>query len=55
MDAAKHMWPSDLQAIYGRVNSLSSEHGFPTGSKPFIYQEVIDFGKYENECCNYNL
>lgn len=55
VDAAKHMWPSDLQAIYGSVNGLSSEHGFPTGSKPFIYQEVIDFGMYENDCFSYIL
>lgn len=45
VDAAKHMWPSDLQNIYGRVSGLSSEHGFVAGSRPFIFQEVIDFGK----------
>lgn len=45
VDAAKHMWPADLAAIYGSVNSLRTEHGFASGSKPFIYQEVIDFGK----------
>lgn len=47
IDAAKHMWPSDLEAIYGRINSLSSYHGFGDGARPFIYQEVIDFGKYD--------
>ncbi|KAJ8969369.1 hypothetical protein NQ317_002002 [Molorchus minor] len=46
VDAAKHMWPSDLKAIYKRVNNL------PSGRRPFFYQEVIDLGheavsKYE--------
>ncbi|KAK7864526.1 hypothetical protein R5R35_003133 [Gryllus longicercus] len=41
VDAAKHMYPSDLQAIYGAVNDLSTEF-FPSGTRPFFYQEVID-------------
>lgn len=45
IDAAKHMWPADLQAIFGSVSSLNTEHGFGDGSRPFIYQEVIDLGK----------
>ncbi|XP_018575963.1 alpha-amylase-like isoform X2 [Anoplophora glabripennis] len=44
IDAAKHMWPSDLKIIFHRVNDLSTEHGFPKGSRPFFYQEVIDLG-----------
>lgn len=44
VDAAKHMWPADLSEIYGRVKDLSTEHGFVAGSRPFIYQEVIDMG-----------
>uniref|UniRef100_W8BSY0 Alpha-amylase n=1 Tax=Ceratitis capitata TaxID=7213 RepID=W8BSY0_CERCA len=52
VDAAKHMWPADLQSIYNRLNNLNTEHGFAGGSRPFIYQEVIDLGgeaisKYE--------
>lgn len=46
VDAAKHMWPVDLKVIYGKLNNLSTEF-FPAGSKPFIYQEVIDMGHGE--------
>ena len=45
VDAAKHMWPADLEYIYGKVNGLSSDHGFESGARPYIYQEVIDLGK----------
>ncbi|CAH1961407.1 unnamed protein product [Acanthoscelides obtectus] len=41
--AAKHMWPADLDAIFGSVNNLNT-YFFPAKSRPFIYQEVIDFG-----------
>nr|AVA17420.1 putative Per a 11 isoallergen [Periplaneta americana] len=44
VDAAKHVWPADLEYIYGQVNNLNTEHGFAEGSRPFFYQEVIDFG-----------
>uniref|UniRef100_W8BYH3 Alpha-amylase n=2 Tax=Ceratitis capitata TaxID=7213 RepID=W8BYH3_CERCA len=44
VDAAKHMWPEDLEKIYNRVNNLSTTHGFDTGARPFIFQEVIDLG-----------
>lgn len=52
VDAAKHMWPSDLEIIYGRLNNLNTEFGFPVYARPFIAQEVIDLGgeginKYE--------
>ncbi|KAJ4444270.1 hypothetical protein ANN_06062 [Periplaneta americana] len=43
VDAAKHVWPADLEYIYGQVNNLNTEHGFAEGSRPFFYQEVIDF------------
>ncbi|XP_031439751.1 alpha-amylase-like isoform X5 [Clupea harengus] len=43
VDACKHMWPEDLKAIYGRLHNLNTEW-FPEGSKPFVYQEVIDLG-----------
>jgi hypothetical protein len=44
VDAAKHMWPEDLQYIYSHVKNLSTVHGFPPQTRPFIYQEVIDYG-----------
>nr|CAD20263.1 amylase [Tetraodon nigroviridis]CAD20312.1 amylase [Tetraodon nigroviridis] len=43
VDACKHMWPGDLSAVYGRLNNLNT-NWFPGGSRPFIYQEVIDLG-----------
>lgn len=45
VDAAKHMWPADLKAIYDSVKNLNTAHGFTEGARPFIYQEVIDLGK----------
>lgn len=47
VDAAKHMWPEDLSAIFARVDELNTEY-FPSGSKPLFYQEVIDTGLYNN-------
>ncbi|KAI7815170.1 alpha-amylase [Rhyzopertha dominica] len=44
IDAAKHMWPGDLQAIYSRLKNLNTNFGFAAGSRPYIYQEVIDLG-----------
>uniref|UniRef100_B4MPT1 alpha-amylase n=3 Tax=Drosophila willistoni TaxID=7260 RepID=B4MPT1_DROWI len=38
------MWPSDLGVIYGRLNNLNTAHGFSSGAKPYIFQEVIDMG-----------
>lgn len=43
IDAAKHMWPTDLQSIFSNLNNLSTK-AFPINSEPFIYQEVIDLG-----------
>jgi alpha-amylase len=45
MDAVKHMWPGDLEAIYKSIDNLNTSFNFPVGSKPFIYQEVIDLGE----------
>lgn len=36
VDAAKHMWPSNLDTILGRTRRTKS------GKIPFVYQEVID-------------
>ncbi|KAL4715014.1 hypothetical protein ACJJTC_003165 [Scirpophaga incertulas] len=44
IDAAKHMWPEDLQIIYDRLHNLNTDHGFPENARPYIYQEVTDFG-----------
>lgn len=43
IDAAKHMWPQYLSAIYSGLHTLN-ETFFPPNTKPFIYQEVIDLG-----------
>ncbi|XP_063830685.1 alpha-amylase 2-like [Ostrinia nubilalis] len=44
IDAAKHMWPQDLEIIYNRLKNLNTDHGFPENARPYIYQEVIDYG-----------
>jgi alpha-amylase len=44
MDACKHMFPSDLRVLYGSLKPLSSANGFLSGTRPFIFQEVIDLG-----------
>lgn len=38
------MWPGDLRIIYSRLKNLNTGHGFPSGARPYIYQEVIDLG-----------
>ncbi|KAG8555992.1 hypothetical protein GDO81_017894 [Engystomops pustulosus] len=43
LDASKHMWPGDINAITSRLNNLNTQW-FPSGSRPFIFQEVIDLG-----------
>ncbi|XP_077133885.1 pancreatic alpha-amylase-like [Ranitomeya variabilis] len=43
LDAAKHMWPGDIQAIISRLNNLNTQW-FLNGTRPFIFQEVIDLG-----------
>ncbi|XP_038066969.1 alpha-amylase 4N-like [Patiria miniata] len=43
-DAAKHMWPGDLQPIYNRLKNLNTNFGFPSNARPFVVQEVIDQG-----------
>lgn len=43
-DAAKHMWPVNLKKIVDNLKDLNTSHGFPPNSKPFVYQEVIDYG-----------
>lgn len=43
VDAAKHMWPGDMDAIFKRLKNVRSDV-FGEGKRPFIYQEVIDLG-----------
>ncbi|KAM4642679.1 pancreatic alpha-amylase-like [Discoglossus pictus] len=43
LDAAKHMWPGDIQAITSRLSNLNTKW-FASGTRPFIFQEVIDLG-----------
>ncbi|XP_066266345.1 alpha-amylase 1-like [Branchiostoma lanceolatum] len=43
IDAAKHMWPGDLEAIFGRLNDLNTAYFWP-GSRPFIFMEVVSGG-----------
>lgn len=38
------MWPEDLRIIYDRLHNLNTDHGFPPNARPYIYQEVIDYG-----------
>ncbi|TMW52953.1 hypothetical protein DOY81_001986 [Sarcophaga bullata] len=44
IDAAKYMWPIDLKNIYQQLKDLSKEFDFEPKSRPFIYQDVFDFG-----------
>lgn len=44
VDAAKHMWPNDLAAIYSQLVNVSTRFGFEPLSRPFLAQEVIDLG-----------
>ncbi|XP_054870282.1 alpha-amylase-like isoform X2 [Amphiprion ocellaris] len=43
VDATKHMWPGDLEAVYSRLHNLNTSW-FPGDSRSFIFQEVIDLG-----------
>lgn len=54
VDAAKHMWPGDLQALFGRLKDLNTNMGFPSGAKPYIATEVIDLGSEPIKKTEYN-
>ncbi|XP_013862942.1 alpha-amylase 1 [Austrofundulus limnaeus] len=43
VDACKHMWPGDLDIVFGSLKNLNTMW-FASGSRPFIFQEVIDLG-----------
>jgi alpha-amylase len=40
------MWPGDLEIIYNQLKDLNPAQGFAPGTRPFIYQEVIDYGEF---------
>ena len=40
VDACKHMWPEDLEYIYERISDLSTNAGFPSNTRPFIFNEA---------------
>jgi alpha-amylase len=43
VDAAKHMWPNDLNTLIGKLKNLSPSI-YGDNKRPFIYFEVIDLG-----------
>ncbi|XP_076435569.1 alpha-amylase-like [Babylonia areolata] len=43
VDAAKHMWPGDMMAIFNKLKDVRSDI-FGAGRRPFMFQEVIDQG-----------
>ena len=43
VDACKHMWPGELDQMFGSLTNLNTQW-FYAGSRPFIFQEVIDQG-----------
>ena len=40
VDAAKHMWPGDLQPIYDSLSDLNTNAGFAPHTRPFSYNEA---------------
>ena len=40
VDAAKHMWVADIEALQAKLNDVNS------GGRPYFYMEVIDQCKY---------
>lgn len=38
----KHMWPQDLEVIWGRLKNLNINYGFPSNTRPFVVGEVYD-------------
>jgi len=43
VDAVKHMWPGDVQAIYDSLNDLNTSAGFAAHTRPFIYNEASHY------------
>lgn len=36
----------DLKAIEELLNELPTSQGFPAGSRPFVYQTVVEFNEF---------
>ena len=43
------MWPGDMAEMFRGLHDLPTSQGFPAGSRPFIFQEVIDLGNFDNQ------
>jgi len=46
VDAVKYMWPHDLRYIYSQIKDLNTDNGFTNGTRPFIYQNIIENGEF---------
>jgi len=46
VDAVKHMWPGDTQAIYDAIHDLSTNAGFTPHTRPFIFNEASCSPRY---------
>lgn len=44
IDAGKHVWPDDMEVIWGQLDDLRSDV-FGSGVRPFFYPEVIDMNQ----------
>ncbi|XP_069940254.1 alpha-amylase A-like isoform X4 [Cherax quadricarinatus] len=44
VEAAKYVWPEDLEAILSLTNNLNTAEGFPSATRPFIYHQINDQG-----------
>lgn len=55
IDAAKHMWPSELERLYLRFHHLNTRY-FPFDTRPFILHEdlVIDTVGLSNDVPEYS-
>lgn len=47
------MWPDQMQAIISKMDNVNPEFGFIKGSRPFIFQEVIDLGNEPIKATDY--
>ena len=52
VDASKHMFPEDVERMFGRLNNLN-EQWFESGTRPFVFMEVIDMGGEPIEATHY--
>ena len=38
----QYFFPQDISAMQDLTSDLNTEQGFPSGTRPFFYHEVID-------------